>query len=177
MKKVIAAILLSTAATSVAVADEFSTGPVFRDHGENIRVENGLKNPLSQHFKILFDIYQSSDAGGINSKFDSVARFINMHVRSGVPAENIEVAMVVHGKASFDLLSKAAYQSKFARNNDSADLLNQLLAAKVQVYLCGQSAAHLGIENRDLIPGVSMSLSAMTANALLQQQGYTLNPF
>jgi hypothetical protein len=28
-----------------------------------------------------------------------------------------------------------------------------------------------------LIPGVKMALSAMTAHAQLQQQGYTLNPF
>jgi len=27
------------------------------------------------------------------------------------------------------------------------------------------------------LPGVTMALSAMTAHALLQQDGYTLNPF
>ena len=30
---------------------------------------------------------------------------------------------------------------------------------------------------KQLIQGVTMSLSAMTAHAQLQQQGYTLNPF
>jgi len=29
----------------------------------------------------------------------------------------------------------------------------------------------------DLLPGVERVLSAMTLHALLQQQGYTLNPF
>ena len=33
------------------------------------------------------------------------------------------------------------------------------------------------ITGGDLLPGVEMSLSAMTAHALLQQDGYTLNPF
>jgi hypothetical protein len=28
-----------------------------------------------------------------------------------------------------------------------------------------------------ILPGVEMALSAMTAHALLLQQGYTLNPF
>jgi len=28
-----------------------------------------------------------------------------------------------------------------------------------------------------LLPGVEMALSAMTAHAILQQEGYTLNPF
>ena len=34
-----------------------------------------------------------------------------------------------------------------------------------------------GITPDDLIPGVEMSLSAMTAHALLQQNGFTVNPF
>ncbi|VVS99449.1 hypothetical protein ERY430_40383 [Erythrobacter sp. EC-HK427] len=34
-----------------------------------------------------------------------------------------------------------------------------------------------GVEHDDLIEGVEMALSAMTAHALLQQQGYTINPF
>lgn len=47
----------------------------------------------------------------------------------------------------------------------------------MRVILCGQSAAASGIERVDLLPGVEMALSAMTAHALLQQDGYTLNPF
>tara|TARA_Y100000588_G_scaffold170524_1_gene184375 strand:+ start:507 stop:614 length:108 start_codon:yes stop_codon:yes gene_type:complete len=33
------------------------------------------------------------------------------------------------------------------------------------------------VKQQQLIPGVQMALSAMTAHAQLQQQGYTLNPF
>jgi hypothetical protein len=33
------------------------------------------------------------------------------------------------------------------------------------------------VKTEDLLPGVEMALSAMTAHALLQQQGYTFNPF
>ncbi len=47
----------------------------------------------------------------------------------------------------------------------------------MQFVQCGQSAASNHIANADLLPGVKMSLSAMTAQALLQQSGYTLNPF
>jgi len=48
---------------------------------------------------------------------------------------------------------------------------------QVKVYLCGQSAAYYDVKNTDLYKGVDMALSAMTAHALLQQQGYSLNPF
>jgi intracellular sulfur oxidation DsrE/DsrF family protein len=47
----------------------------------------------------------------------------------------------------------------------------------VQLLVCGQSAAYCDVKSDDLLPGVEMALSAMTAHALLQQQGYTLNPF
>ena len=47
----------------------------------------------------------------------------------------------------------------------------------MRFILCGQSAAAYGITPENLIPGVEMALSAMTAFALLQQNGYTVNPF
>ncbi len=101
-----------------------------------------------------------------------------MHARAGVPLENIQVAVVVHGKASEDLLSADEY----ARRRDGAENANiELIAALVdkgmRVILCGQSAAAYGISNDMLAPGVEMALSAMTAHALLQQDGYTVNPF
>jgi intracellular sulfur oxidation DsrE/DsrF family protein len=56
-------------------------------------------------------------------------------------------------------------------------LVEALLEADVRFILCGQSAAAYGIKPEDLIPGVEMSLSAMTAHALLQANGFTANPF
>jgi intracellular sulfur oxidation DsrE/DsrF family protein len=47
----------------------------------------------------------------------------------------------------------------------------------VKIIVCGQTAAYYGVKTDELLPGVQMALSAMTAHALLQQQGYTLNPF
>ena len=154
----------------------FSTGPVFEQFGENAQVDGGLLNPKDQRFKVVFDVAKSNDPGKLNSHFNSVARFINMHVRAGVPQENIEVALVVHGKATFDLLKPDVFTSKFDNANANSALLRDLIAQGVSIYLCGQSAHHLEVNPKDVIEDVQISLSAMTANALLQQQGYTLNP-
>ena len=43
--------------------------------------------------------------------------------------------------------------------------------------ICGQSASVYGVKAEHLIEGVELELSAMTAHALLQQRGYTVNPF
>jgi len=61
--------------------------------------------------------------------------------------------------------------------NANADLIKTLIAYGVEIYVCGQSAAYYSVDNEDLLPDVKMALSAMTAHALLQQKGYTLNPF
>ena len=51
------------------------------------------------------------------------------------------------------------------------------MANNVRVILCGQSAVAYNVEASQVVAGVEVELSAMTAHALLQQNGYTVNPF
>jgi intracellular sulfur oxidation DsrE/DsrF family protein len=100
-----------------------------------------------------------------------------MHVASGVPLENIELALVVHGKASLDLLDNKTYQKAYNVDNANKPLIEALLKNNVRVILCGQTAAAYEITLPQLIKGSQIELSAMTAHALLMQQGYSVNPF
>ncbi len=177
-KLLISATLASLALPATAnAADTFVTGPVFTEFGPVTSVETDMAIPEGTEFRIEFDMKQPADEGQPNRKLESMARFINMHVAAGVPEENIHLAVVVHGKASFDLLSDAAWgKGHDGAANPSSAMLTQLMEHGVRVILCGQAAARLGIAKEDLVPGVEMALSAMTAHALLQQQGYTLNP-
>lgn len=157
--------------------DAFKAGPVFTDFGAVAAVDSDLPVPKGTVFKVLFDASAGAGPGQINRVFDSAARFVNMHVAAGVPIENIHVAILVHGKASLDVLNAdASPRLAEGKVNSSAHAVAQLLAHGIDIYLCGQSAAHFGIAKGDLIPGVKMSLSAMTASALLQQQGYVPMP-
>lgn len=160
-----------------ASAEKFSKGPVFENYGENVALADALVNADKQRFKVVFDIADVATVGESNRHFNTVARFINMHVRAGVAIENIDVAMVVHGKAGFDLMNNKSYLQRFENNNENQDLVQLLLKHKVKIIVCGQSATYLDIAPEQLLEGVEVALSAMTANALLQQQGYTLNPF
>ncbi|MFT5636484.1 MAG: intracellular sulfur oxidation DsrE/DsrF family protein [Cognaticolwellia sp.] len=120
---------------------------------------------------------KQGEIGAVNAKIETLARFINRHVANGVPAKNINLALVVHGKAGFDLLKGPLYQEKHQQKNANTALLQDLMKNQVTIYFCGQSAAYHGISNEMLEPGVQMALSAMTAHGVLQNQGYTLNPF
>ncbi|MDN3646510.1 DsrE family protein [Pontixanthobacter aestiaquae] len=160
----------------------FKTGPVFEDFGPHAPIE-GIENvPADTEFSVAFDVANPAEEGaqtkGRNRGFESAARFINMHVAAGVDPDNIRIAVVVHGKASMDLLSDAAWAEKGKGDtNPSSSMIRAMLDHGVRFILCGQSGAAYGIEQADLIPGVETALSAMTAHALLQQRGYTVNPF
>lgn len=170
------ALIGGVSSAGVSAAAEFSAGPVFQDYGKKVVVE-GVDFNADTHFKVAFDVAKGAEPGNLNRQFDSLARFINMHVASGVEAANIELALVVHGSATLDLLAAPAYQQKQGANNPNIALLNALMANQVRVIVCGQSAAAHGYASEAFLPGVEVALSAMSAHALLQQQGYTLNPF
>jgi len=170
--------LLALAQPATAQMENFKTGPVFEDFGPTAPVQQSDPVAKDTMFNIAFDVSTAADPGKLNRTIESAARFINMQVAAGVPEANIHLAIVVHGGASFDLTRQEFFAAhKDGKENASAAAIAQLQQHGVEFHLCGQSAAAHGISNADLLPGVKMSLSAMTAHALLQQQGFTLNPF
>lgn len=171
------AVVFTTANNVLAGANKFTAGPEIKNYGQHANVQQDLVFNNKTKFKIAFDIGEQGKAGAINRKIETLARFINMHVANGIAAENIELALVVHGKAGFDLMKTELYQKKFQQNNANTELLTQLMKNRVEIYLCGQSAAYYDINNEMLQPGIKMALSAMTAHAVLQSEGYSLNPF
>lgn len=158
----------------------FKPGPVLESFGPHAPVPGMSAVPAGTKFAIAYDVSAPAAEGSANRGFEAAARFLNMHVAAGVPEANIRLVVVVHGKASLELLSDAAHAANpLSRRGDnpSGKLVAALLEEDVRFILCGQSAAAYGIKAEDLIPGVELSLSAMTAHALLQQQGFTVNPF
>lgn len=177
VKLILFFICFIVAGTAEATAAKLQSGPVITPFGKHYQVGSALPVSAQTRLKVVFDVSEQTGTKKENRYFNSLARFINMHVNAGVPVEQIELALVVHGKAGYDLLSDSGFEKEYQRSNPSAPLISQLLSNNVKVYLCGQSAAFLDIKQTDLIDGVEMALSAMTAHAVLAQQGYTLNPF
>ena len=173
--------LSTSAILSVSMAkagpDDFSTGPVFDDFGPTANINADFALPEDVILKHSFDVNTQADAGTLNRSLVSAARFINMHARAGVDVDNIDVAVVVHGRAVKDVTNAAHYDGAVGGENANAALIAALTEKGVRVIVCGQSATYYEVDNDDLLPNVEMALSAMTAHAVLQQQGYTVNPF
>ena len=159
---------------SAAKADSsaFTLGPLITEYGPAADIEGAAPLPDSARFKVSFDTAAPAENGGLNKTLVSAARFLNMHNRSGVAPDAMNLAVVVHGKAVRDVANPIDKEE-----NPNAALIKALTSHNVRIIVCGQSAAYYDVATKDLLPGVEMSISAMTAHARLQQDGYTLNPF
>lgn len=176
-----AAIFLSLLMAGPALAQSregFGPGPVLPDVGPIAPVESDLALPKGAKFKIAFDVATKAPPGGLSRQIETAARTLNMHVAAGVPQKDVQIVVIVHGPGAMDLLKPEVYAARNeGKANGSLDAVKKLLGAGVEFYLCGQTAMGQKITKADLIPGVKMSLSAITAHAVYQQRGYTLNPF
>ena len=154
-------------------------GPIIKNDGPVIAPPPGSYNlDPDTHYKVSIDIGATAEfPGDKNRKLVSVARFLNMHAQNGIPPENIDFAVIVHGQAANDLLNDEAHSKRFNGPNPNAELLTALKAAGVNIYLCSQTAAFRGMAPEEFHPSVTMALSAMTAHVRLQHEGYTLIPF
>lgn len=168
----LAMVLATAPAAHAADPPGFSRGPVIADYGPVADVPGAAPLPVNTHFKVIFDVSEAAQAGTVNHGLESAARFLNMHARAGIPPENINIAIVVRGSAVRDLTTNPQPH----RTNPNAPLIAALIAHHVDIYVCGQAAVHSNVSAGELLPGVRLVLSAMTEFALLQQQGYTLNP-
>jgi intracellular sulfur oxidation DsrE/DsrF family protein len=178
MTAVLSALLVLVMAPATLAKDgAFHAGELIPEFGKIATIDSDVEIPSGTEMQVSFDVAKQAEAGSTNRNLESAARFLNMHVEAGMAPQDLKLAIVVHGGASKDLLSGAAYKKRFGVESGNAALLRALMKHGVEIILCGQSAAYHDLAKEDLEPGVKVALSAMTAHALLQQEGYTLNPF
>lgn len=176
----VASTLLATPSVGAAQRDPTLTpsGPLIQSAGQTVKVDNAtFRFPEGHVFKAVYEI-NTSDSTGMNQQLNTVARFVNLHARHGIPKERIHAAAVVHGTGWWSLLSDSAYGARFGgKTNPSKRLVEELLANNVQLVMCGQTAGFRGVKREELLPGVQLGISAMTALSVFQSQGYAFIPW
>lgn len=165
-------------ASTCAIAQDFSKGPVIADFGPVVDVADDAFNLVpGQTYRLLFDVSAGSrDAHQLNRGLESAARFLNMHARAGIEPGDLQIEIVTHGGTTWDVLSDEAYRARFGRANPNTALLQALTGAGVVIRQCGQSAAFNGVAAGELAPGVGMAVSAMTVLVRRQSEGWALLP-
>lgn len=170
MRALLIAVLLAAPAAA-------TDGPVFKGFGTHTPVEHNVAIPKGMALRHVYDVTKAA-SGKLNPGFETAARFINSHVANGVSERDVAVAVVVHGPAIVELTKPEVYAARNSgRSNASEAMVKEMLAKGVRFLVCGQAANAMGVKKADLLPGVELSISASSAHAILQAQGYTLNPF
>lgn len=154
------------------------TGPVIEGYGPVFAVPDVDFVPTDMQYRLVFDVaLGADDHSDVNRRIATLARFLNMHAQAGVPQENMQIALVLHGSAAKDVLQNGPYKDRFGVDNPNLPLIEALADAGVEIFLCGQSAYSRGLPKAELAEPVQLALSAMTALAALQSKGYGLIAF
>ncbi|MDP6993158.1 MAG: DsrE family protein [Woeseiaceae bacterium] len=166
--------LISTQASAQAP----STGPYVEAGGPAFEVaDRDVPLRESQKYRVVYELTgYPGEKTDVNRPLSVVARFMNMHGKNGVPLENLDVAVVVHGQTLLAMLNDDAYEEMFGVKNPSLALINDLAEAGVQFYACGQSLGFRGLNKSVLAEPVEVGLSAMTMLVTLQSDGYSFLP-
>lgn len=157
-------------------AQQAQDGPLIQNFGAVYTVDQAdYPADPERTYKVVFDVASGpDDPAQLNKAMNTLARFLNMHAQSGVPAKNLQVVAVLHGQASKHSLSDSAYRQRYGVDNPHTDLIRQLTDRGVQLYLCGQAMHARGFERSEVNEHIDVSLSAMTILIDLQANGYSL---
>lgn len=169
---------LFSSVTTVTASEEVAdwVAPVITGFGYiNPLPEAKLQPDPNQDYKVVFDISKGSEGTGeINAGLWHVARAVNLFATDGKPAENLEIAAVIHGSATSVVLDDNTYEARYLKKNPNAELIKKLKAAGVKLYVCGQAIVDSGYYYQNVREDIDVVLGAIAAEIKLVTEGYVL---
>ena len=132
----------------------------------------------SLEYKLAIDVVSGSEVpDSLAAGLYNVARMLNLLSVGGVPDENVEVVLAIHGGATFAVVNDAAYREQYGTDNPNLPLIRALKEAGVKVTVCGQSLIGRGIPTDAVAEEVEVATSMLTTVAMYQMRGYGLLRF
>jgi intracellular sulfur oxidation DsrE/DsrF family protein len=137
----------------------------------------GMDLPKDAVWKHAFD---AAVAGGgeVNGGLGRADAFREIMEDAGAASDQITVAVVVHGKAIFDVVNATRHASEVeGSDHPNSVLVERIIDSGGEIWVCARAAASHDVGDDDLLPGVRFAPSAMSAHAELQRRGFSLNPY
>lgn len=158
-----------------AMAQEKSN-PLIKEFGSVYSVPFAEERPNPNlKYKILVEVNTGTEKPeNVNENLEAAARVVNLHILGGVPEKNLQVVLVVHGAAAFNLMNNEAYRQKYAVDNPNLPLISSLHKAGVKIFVCGQTMMKRNIDQQKLAPEVTIALSAITTITNYSLKGFTV---
>ncbi len=101
------------------------TGPVFDDFGAVFTIDDAdLLLDSDKNYKVIFDVYtDDKKPENMNPLINTVARFMNMHAQNGLPEDQMDIVVVLHGAALKNALTEKAFKKEFKTKHPNAKLI------------------------------------------------------
>jgi len=135
-----------------------------------------IPNP-KRDYKLLFELTAKNPdslAKEINRGLDEVARVLNLHIASGIPANKIIPVIAIHGPGVEAVTNNESYKKKHSMDNPNVGIIQDLENAGAKFIICGQAMAFFETTKEDLLPQIQISLTTQTVLSNYQLQGYVL---
>jgi len=172
--------LITFLLTALSLTSEGQTpaNPIIKDYGTIYGLDNVTLPDKSLDYKIVIDLKPANDEfDKVNKGLINVARMLNLHGVVGITKEQLHVVAVLHYTATPIVLNNVGYQKKYGVDNPNLELIKQLKAAGVELYICGQSLVAGKYAFADVNPDVTIALSMLTVVTEHTMEGYSLLVF
>ena len=153
--------------------------PIIKSQGGIFEIPFAVETPdPNMMYNIVIEVERESEKPDtINWALNNVARLLNLHAVGGVPAKNINVVLAIHGGAAYTTMNNEAYRAKYKMDNPNLRLYEELQAAGVKMFVCGQSIVNRKIDRTRLVPELKIALSMLTTVTTYQMKGYAYVKF
>ena len=110
----------------------------------------------------------------LNKGLAEAGRILNLHVAAGIPKSQIDLVIIIHGKALYALFNNEAFKQEFKIDNPNTAVIHELEDANAKFIACGQAMQFLEIKNEQMLPEVKIAIAAKVALSTYELKGYAL---
>lgn len=179
MKYPLAFLIIITLYSNSVLAQD-AQFPIVKGFGGIYEIENVVEQlEETKQVKIIVELVSGNETPEEHSFWvNNVARLMNLHGIEGVSAANLDVKVIVHGPAVFDLLSHGNYFEKYRiSKNPNIPLWEALDEAGADVIICGQSLIARDLGRNEIWEKTHVATSALTTITKNVADGYVLLKF
>jgi intracellular sulfur oxidation DsrE/DsrF family protein len=179
MKKLLSIAVFAALTWPLAAQNLQRVNPVIKSQGGIFDIPFAVERPdPAMTHNIVIEVERESEKPDtINWALYNVARFLNLLSVGGVPAKNVNIVLVIHGGATYSTMNNEQHRSRYKVDNPNLVLYQELLAAGVKMFVCGQSLVARKVDHLRLVPEVKPALSMLTTVTTYQLRGYAYLKF
>ncbi|WKK74842.2 DsrE family protein [Marivirga salinae] len=179
MKKIYSLLIMTAFICSSVLAQE-AEFPIVKGYGGIYEIENVVEQlEDGKQVKIIVELVSGNETPEEYSFWvNNIARLMNLHGIEGVSPANLDVKVIVHGPAVFDLLSHGNYFEKYRiPKNPNIAVLDALDEAGADIIICGQSLIMRDLGRNEIWEKTHVATSALTTITKNVADGYVLIKF